>query len=134
MSEYYRGGSFVPTTRSTTTREPTSGDYYARTGTQYYWVVNTSGYAPSSTSGSHFLIYANAQIIFNIVGNFTTFTTGGWTYVMGTLREFIYDSSYNLSVNYRGVYRQQTTTVSINTGVPSSGTISLNQLLGAENP
>jgi hypothetical protein len=39
-------------------------------------------------------------------------------------------------LNYFGIYKITTTggTVSINTGVPSSGQISISQLYGAENP
>jgi len=118
MSEYYRGGSFVPTTRSTTTREPSSGEYYSGS---YQW--NTSAGDPGYCVG---FIWNGTTT--NVGQRVTSFSTGGSTYFQGTLQ------SSGKSVDSYSIFRTTTSTVSINTGVPSSGTISISQLFGAENP
>jgi hypothetical protein len=113
MSEYYRGGTYVPSTRTVTVREPTSGAYFDLY--VYSWQEASS------------LYWANVRIT-NYVGTGTTFTAGGFTYYRGTL--MIADKSGF----YYAVYRTYPSTVSINTGVPSSGAISISQLFGAQNP
>jgi hypothetical protein len=134
MNQYYRGGARVPSTRSVYIREPTSGDYYARTGTEYYWEVVNSGFVPNSTGGAYYIEWASVLLFAGGSNNFPTYTTGGWTYVRASHRQFTYDSTYAVSVNLYAIYREQTGTVNINTGVPSSGQISISQLFGAENP
>jgi len=118
MSEYYRGGSFVPTTRSTTTREPSSGAYYSGS---YQWVTSAgdSGYCVG--------FYWNG-VETSVGQRVTSFSTGGSTYFQGTLQ------ASGKSLDQYSIFRTTTSTVSINTGVPSSGTISISQLFGAENP
>jgi hypothetical protein len=128
MSEYYRGGAYVPTTRSTIVREPTSGEYYSRTApssnfnhaiASNLWGLNFNGTAitPVATSGPPPASY----------------TDGGFTYYRGTYRERSVED-YVGSVDLWAVYRTSGGTTTINTGVPSSGAISLNSLLGAANP
>jgi hypothetical protein len=139
LSQYYRGGARVPSTRNTTvqTRDPTSGEYYVRYGftNRYYWGQNSSGYNPGSTAGSSLAYFANA-LIFSSSSNVSSYTSGNVTYYRGTFQLFEFYSSYCESLNYFGIYKITTTggTVSINTGVPSSGQISISQLYGAENP
>jgi hypothetical protein len=118
MNEYYRGGSFVPTTRSVTTREPSSGVYYS---VSYQW--NTSAGTPAFCLG---FIWNGTTT--NVNQNVSSFSTGGSTYFQGTLQVS------GKSVDQYSIFRTTTSTVSINTGVPSSGTISISQLFGAENP
>lgn len=134
MSEYYRGGAYVPTTRTITvqTRDPSSGDYYS---SAYLWRHDSSGYNPGSTAGST-LAFWNSATIVNTSSNVSSVTSGNTTTYRGSFRSFSYDGTYGISSNYFGVYRitTSTSTVSINTGVPSSGTISISQLYGAENP
>lgn len=123
LSEYYRGGPYVPTSRTVTTRDPTSGEYYNAAnwfwrnyigvGSNVYW--NGAGgffVTPTAPVGATSLVY------------------NGWTYYRGSLRSS--DPSYGIYLY--GVYRDQSSTVSINTGVPSSGTIAISQLYGAQNP
>ena len=73
-------------------------------------------------------------LLYTVEGNttITSYTAGGYTYYRGTLGFSI--SSKLFSSFYYGVYREGSSTVSINTGVPSSGTISIANLYGAENP
>ena len=135
ISEYYRGGGLVPatTTTSTTTYEPgpgTSNYYYSLSSPLYGWAEQES-YPYTVT------IYWNNTAItsFNqsYPGELSQDTYGGWTY-------FRFSSPTDTNVLNGGVYysiyqirRQQTTTTTtdINTGVPTSGTISLNDFYGA---
>jgi hypothetical protein len=120
MNEYYRGGAYVPTTRTTATREPASGGVF--NGTQYWYIGGTSAYM-------RFSPYVNSQIQIPGNGSFvTSYSTGGATYFRFA---YIY-SCYG--TDYYSLYRTASSSVSINTGVPSSGQISISQLYGAENP
>lgn len=123
MSEYYRGGPFVPTTRTVITRDPTSGEiynypsnfwrnYYGAGFSDIYWF---SG-GPGQIGGGP--------------ANITSFTNGGWTYYRGTFR--FREATYG--IDFYGFWREQSSTAPANTGVPSSGQISLSQLFGASNP
>jgi hypothetical protein len=122
MNEYYRGGAYVPTTRTTATREPASGGVF--NGTQYWLISGTSAYM-------RFSPYVNSQIQIPGNGSFvTSYSTGGATYF-----RFAYVGCCGYgSVQYYSLYRTASSSVSINTGVPSSGQISISQLYGAENP
>lgn len=126
LNEYYRGGSYVPTTRSTTVREPTSGEYYSRTGTMYNWQQQV---------GVTYYIQWAANFYNNLPGgpNVTSYTISGYTYYRGSYRSQFSDG-YGTTFYFYGIYRTSSSTVSINTGVPSSGQISISQLYGAENP
>lgn len=125
LSEYYRGGSFVPTTASTSVREPSSGEYFTQGASGYWW-------AASTTSGAgNFGVYWNGFLVFS--ANATSITVGAYTYFRGSLR--INNSGCPCDPYYGyGIYRTSTSTTSINTGVPSSGQISISQLYGARNP
>jgi hypothetical protein len=130
MNEYYRGGSFVPTTRTVTTREPSSGDFYSRTSSPlYYW---SSAFFYNGVSGGNG-IYWNSSFLGNFSGTASSVTIGSFTYFKTALVERLF-SGYGTYDDYHRIYRTSTSTVSINTGVPSSGQISISQLFGAENP
>lgn len=119
LSEYYRGGAYVPTTRTSgTVREPTSGGY---NNASYYWLTGSS--QPTQCAG---IQWAGTSI--SSGGTFTSYTSGIYTYYQGGL----YSSGKAVDSYY--VYRTYPNTVSINTGVPSSGTISIANLYGAANP
>ena len=119
LSEYYRGGAYVPATRSGgTVREPTSGGYYSA---DYYWITS-----PGSYTDCIGIRWAATAI--SSGGSFTSYTSGIYTYYIGT-----FQVSGKFSDEYQ-VYRTYPTTININTGVPSSGSISIGQLYGAQNP
>lgn len=132
MSEYYRGGAYVPANRTInyTAREPASGDNYNLSqggGAAYYWFENSQGY---------FGLYWNNTNVYQAYVGPASVTVGGVTYYRGTHRTTGYDSKSGTTTNYYGVYRTYPSSYqqSINTGVPGSGAISINQLYGAENP
>jgi hypothetical protein len=118
MSNYYRGGPYVPTTRTVVNSE---GPYYV--GGEYLWRV----------SGSNVTIFWAAALITE--GGYGAATTsisyGGYLYVRGA-----YVSGSGTFFNPLNYYvsRQTSSTVTINTGVPSSGTLYISQLYGAANP
>lgn len=118
MSEYYRGGPYVPTTRTTTTTE---GPFYS-----------LSVYSWSRTNAGTVTIYWNGSLIASgSYGDITTFSSGGFLYVRGAFQS---GSGSGLNPYKYAISRQYSTSTSINTGVPSSGTISIAQLYGAANP
>ena len=154
LSEYYRGGAYVPATKSvsTTVYEPTSGYYYTTTGglgsgnpNSFWWLdamvsgptYPPIGYDPAIAGIRWFGTY----ISYNVGNRYTTsYTSGGYTYERGPY-QVAYSSSDGLygpyhTTEYYSVRRWyvSTSTISINTGVPSSGTISLSNLYGAEKP
>lgn len=118
MSEYYRGGAYVPSTRtvSYTAREPASGSYFQ--STVYSWEF------PSKSDGNTRVRWAGS-VVFAAGGYFTSVTVGSITY---------YSAGGTSGVV--GVYRTYPASYqeSINTGVPSGGAISISQLYGAVNP
>lgn len=139
MANYYRGGAYIPATKSNTVFQP---ELYRINSSPYsYWqvvIVNTTGYQPGSTNGSNNAIYNNAGIPSGTIpsGNVSSFTYNGVTYYRGSYRQAIMFREYAFFVthNYFGCYTGVTTTTNINTGIPSSGTISISQFYGAEKP
>lgn len=136
MSEYYRGGAYVPTSRSVTTRDPTSGEYYNRGSYAYQlasgWKEERVGPYYNTVQSSNY-----AVVFSSVTGVLSSYTYGGWTYFKGTYRaQTYYNDPYGPSYNiyFYGYWREQYSSTSINTGVPSSGSISLSQLYGAQNP
>lgn len=145
MSNYYRGGAYIPATKTSTVtvREPTSGEYFDRNASAYNSViVSNSGFTPNDPNGNTVYYWfknlgtGGGIEVLPGVGNFPSVTFGGATYFRGSHRVFEYDSTYAVSTNWFGIYRTTTSTVTtnINTGVPSSGQISLSQFYGAEKP
>jgi len=118
MSEYYRSGSYVLGSGTTTTRVPTSGD--ASGGS---WFVTPNGQYNAFWSGS--------SVTGPRTGNNsspTSVTIGTITYYRGSYQ------SFNVYVGWTyGIYRVITATVNRNTGVPSSGAISLTNFYGGTN-
>lgn len=132
MANYYRGGAYVPSQKTVTssTREPSSGEFYQLSGSQYLWVSRTF----SATRAN--AVWANVNQGASGDPNATTLTVGNTTYYRGSFRGIVYNDGYgNIEYGY-GVYRITTTntTVNINTNVPTSGQISISQFYGAEKP
>lgn len=126
LSDYYRGGAYVPAVKSVTTRDPVSGQNYQTTGSLYYWIDQGEAY------------WNNTQVSAN-TGTSTSFTNGGYTYYKGSLRESIYHPATGYTpaytTYYYDIYRTSVdNNVAINSNVPASGQISLTQFYGAEKP
>lgn len=136
MSNFYRGGGRVPATKTVEiiTRDPTSGEYYSRTTSDYsVWTdYQGSGTIAFKSNANNPAAGWQPPWISGVSGS--SWTTGGFTYYRGSIRES-YTDEYG-TTNFHGIFRTSSTfnTVNINTGIPSSGAISLSQFYGAETP
>ena len=122
MAEYYRGGSYVPTTVGGAAGSWSS--YYGNT-TTYYWldVGNTGGFS---------IRWNNSNI--GGANSGTTLTTGGYEYQRGTLYTTVSGGKGSPTSYYYRVRRRTTaTSETVNTGIPASGTISMNNFYGGRN-
>lgn len=128
ISEYYRGGAYVPSSKTVTTREPASGENYNYPSVPYMWwevIYTPFTYVLVRWSGGSFSPGTDINI--------TSATSGGYTYFRGSYRTTLSDPEGGGYYLY-GLYRTSSSTTSINTSVPSSGQISLSQFYGAEKP
>jgi len=127
FNEYYRGGSYVPTSVG------------APAGS---WSSYQASYEPFVSYGFSFvfssynLTYINwGPLVGSFQGNLTTAVVDGFEYERGS--QFRYQGpskGTNESLTYYMVRRRTAaTSVTVNTGIPASGTISMNQLYGGRN-
>tara|TARA_R110000822_G_scaffold310366_3_gene442858 strand:+ start:2706 stop:3245 length:540 start_codon:yes stop_codon:yes gene_type:complete len=154
MSEFYRGGSRVVASVTTTEQVATPYTYYTTT----YSTQNESAYGNNDMHYWHtsrnvsWLEWGNVYKNY-VYGNTTSVThSDGWTYSKGATQVTqasswngvagtLYFSTINRTRQvatqngpYTGyTYSNVTTTTQKNTSVPSSGTISLNQFYGGTN-
>lgn len=117
MSELYKDGGSVGVESSVTTVGSTVGPrgYYFGVGTNvdgtnYYWVIGSS------------VTWGNSNI--GNPGAATEFVSGGFRYFRGA---FFYNDG---SDNFYQVSRRSETTETVNTDVPTSGTITLSDFYG----
>lgn len=125
ISNYYRGGSYTP---STITSITTEGPSYNRVF-RGYWSENTV--IPAWPLNRWTFYWGYVTFGNYVEGGATTYTTGGWTYMDGGTGYGGSGTCCGGTVYYRSIKRQQTTNVAANTGLPSSGAISLSQFYGA---
>jgi hypothetical protein len=142
MANYYRGGSYIPSTKtvSSIVYEPPNGStFYGVTPkltNGYYWIGGLYQ-AVWFSFNTRSLWWNGSNLMSNIADATTSVTIGAYTYYKGT--DLAY-STYNTSCYcyQNGWYVRRTSggssTVSINTGIPASGQISMNQFYGAEKP
>ena len=118
MSEYYRGGSFVGSIGSYS-----SYQYDLTTPDRYYWVFNDQG-------GNDTSIFWNNVVVSNFDGNAgtTSHTIGGFEYNRGTLQ--LQEGGY--PVPLARFYQVRRRATGINTSVPTSGTISMDDFYGGQ--
>jgi hypothetical protein len=125
LSEYYRGGGLVPSTKTVTTTE---GPSYAISGADYYWSWN-------NLNDYVFIWWADVRVYLGYLGASTvTVTIGDYTYTRGTIRVTLYLKNPEREEYQGEVSRSSSTTVNINGSVPTSGQISISNLYGAEKP
>ena len=132
LSEFYRGGGLVPATETTTTYDPGPGttDYeYSLTSPLYGWVQD------ESSPYTNYLYWNDVEFVqftdsaFNATSSYTH--TDGWTYIRDSSPSATGIDLGDIIVSVFQIRRQQSTTTNINTGVPTSGTISLDDFYGA---
>ena len=119
MSEYYRGGSYVPTT--------VTGSYssYQFSISAYHWL----------TYGNTVTIEWNNSVVYTTTsGNpsTTSLTTGGYDYNRGTLQYTSGGGKGGTPVYYYQV-RRRSSSETVNTSIPASGQISMNQFYNGRN-
>ena len=134
LSEFYRGGGLVPSTQttSTTTYEPSATTFeYSLVSPLYGWVQD------ESSPFTIYLYWDNVELVqftdssFGATSSYTH--TDGWTYVRASSPSATGIDLGDIIVSVFPIRRQKTTTtvININTGVPTSGTISLSNFYGA---
>ena len=117
LSNFYRGGARVPATKTTTTTT-TEGPFFSPFEAPFYLV----GYDGENNQ----TIFQWDTLFFYVVNGFVdSVTVGGVTYA----KNFPASGFWAITRS-----TTSTVTVNINTGVPSSGTISLSNFYGAERP
>jgi len=127
MSEYYRGGSYVPTSVGLPAgswssylaeREP-----YVSYG--FYFIYTSLNYTHINWG----------PLVGSFQGNLTTAVVDGFEYERGG--QFYYQGpskgTYESQSYYMIRRRTAATSVTVNTGIPASGVISMNQLYGGRN-
>jgi len=114
MSEYYRNGAYVPSTITTTS---TTG-WYGQFSPLWSWVI----YSGTRT----YQAWWNGTNVGS--GSGSSITVGGYTYEVGSLWNTISDKT---GTNYYyQIRRTGSTSTTVNTSIPSSGTISMSQFYG----
>lgn len=122
LSEYYRNGPYVPSTKTVTLREPSSGEYTIQNS--WWWFMSSNGFG--------YFKWNYGPYVSTTGVNTTSYTSGGYTYFRGSLFG-TGGNGYEIHRHY-GIYRTSQSTVSINQNVPTSGVIGLNNFYGAEKP
>lgn len=117
MSEYYRNGSYVPS--SITSGAGSWSSYTGSTSAPgYYW------------SNLYILVWNGSQISNSWSGS-GTFTSGGYDYQReSTYFATTYDKYAGNIYYYKVRRRTSGTTITVNSNVPTSGTISMSNFYG----
>lgn len=115
MSEYYRNGSYVP---SSITTGAGSWSGYTGNTSSYYW------------SNLYILVWAGSQISTGWNGS-GTFTSGGYDYQReSTHFATTYDKFAGTIYYYRVRRRTSGSSLTVNSNVPTSGAISMDDFYG----
>ena len=120
MSEDYRGGANVPTTVGGAAGAWSA--YFTNT-TTHYW----------SVEASQIIRWASVNV-YNGVTTATIFTVGSYDYERGPLHTTVPGGKAEPDLLYYQVRRRTTaTSETVNTGIPSSGTIDMADFYGGRN-
>lgn len=120
LSEYYRGGAYVPTTISVAAGAWSS--YQGNTSTYYWRTIGTTDT----------IRWANVQKASGAYS--TTVTVGGYQYQRGTLYTSVSGGKADpVTYYYRVRRRVAASSTSVNTSIPSSGTIAMSNFYGGRN-
>ena len=134
MNEYYRGGANVPTTVGT------AAGAWSSYGPNHvnYGLIKGQGYTGGATYTMRWvgsIVYAesttnpfnSSNIAYNIGGYDYQFNATAWT--------INYPGKYGTHTYWYHAQRRRVTgsSVTVNTGIPASGAISMNQFYGGRN-
>ena len=124
MSEYYRGGSYVPTT---VTGSAGAWSSYQANASTYYW-------SDVGNSGTVTIEWANSQVA-SFQGSATTRVAGSYEYQKGSLFSSSGGGKGGGVVTYYYRVRRRTvgSSTTVNTSIPASGTISMSNFYGGRN-
>lgn len=121
MSEYYRGGAYTPATVS----QPyavTEGPYFNNSNR---WLVFAGNYADT-------ILFGGTHWNQGYGRNMTSYSVSGYTFYRGA---YVRINSDKIVGNYYEYYISRSywasSSTNVNTGVPSSGTISMSNFYGA---
>lgn len=145
FANYYRGGGYIPSTKTVNTLvyEPASqAAIYGvvpmlRSG---YWYIEHmyKGIWFITNTNLHTLWWNDSRFVTNGSGLGASYSYGGYTYYRApvSFTSQFSTSCYCYQWYGYGIRRESggSSSVSINTGIPSSGQISMNQFYGAEKP
>jgi len=122
LSEYYRGGSYVPTTISQAAGSWSSylGDTSNTWDFGIWRTIRWNGTQVNSTTDQNLS---------------TSYSAGGYDYERGTQWDsFVTGGKFPVTtIRYRIRRRTSATTITVNTDVPSSGTIDMADFYGGRN-
>lgn len=116
ISNYYRNGPYVPSTKSVVVRDPTSGETYTAGST--YWRV-----IPGTDQSS---VVIGGAILWTTVGQGTAYSYNGSNYYRGTFVSTLY------GIYYYKFYMTYSSSISVNQNVPTSGAIWFSQFYGGD--
>lgn len=143
LSNYYRGGSYIPATKvvSTIAYEPNSispvNNIVPVFENGYWWIYSMyKGVWFIRNNGTSVIWWNDVQLIDGNVGG-SSWTNGAYTYYAGSQSDSNFSTTCYCYLWYAYKIRRTTggsETVSINTGIPSGGTIKLSQFYNAEKP
>lgn len=129
LSNYYRGGAYVPATTSevTNTRQPASGENYNQTTYTWYCVAG-----PTNLTELRWGSTSNIKSGGTLSGDYLSYTKGTTTYYRGSLQQYRPQQAQIPPAWWYAVYRTITQTVNtnINTSIPTSGVLSLSNFYG----
>lgn len=117
-SEYYKNGSYVPSSVSVSTTVYDS--QRIQLWTTYAWKADADGKGVS-VHWAGVRVYDNP----NASSGTTSVTVGIYTYTRGSFYGATPDNYYYVARNY-----PSTTTTTVNTSIPTSGTLSLSNFYG----
>lgn len=143
LSNYYRGGSYIPSTKtvSTIAYEPPDGNTFLglvpSSESGYWWIYSMyKGVWFIRNNGTSVIWWNDVMLIDGTISG-TSWTSGAYTYYAGSQMDSNFSTSCYCYLWYAYKIRRTTggsVTVNINTGIPSSGTIKLSQFYNAEKP
>lgn len=141
LSNYYRGGAYIPSSKtvSTLVKEPPDGSAFngqVPVSSDGEWWISSLYKGVWFTFSARTIWWNDVQVATGVDASAASITIGEWTYHKSNYVAYSQlNSGYVMEYGY-AVRRTQggSSTVSINGGVPSSGTIRFSQLYGAEKP
>jgi len=122
LDEYYKNGSYVPSTKIVIqNREPASGDYYTLNVT---WIYHNEG-----TNGAYYFFWNGTLVAQGTSASAPSYVdAGGYRYYRGGQRA----NNVEGYQDWYGIYREERSEQTINTNVPTSGSIAMDDFYSGQ--